>query len=390
MKKLVFLLTLLLIPSPTLAQTTQTIYYTSLSVTSETLPSVLEPGDSGNLIVTITNTGTLHARNVKLRIIPNQYVTFGKYEFSLQTIDAGDSKQVAIPIKISDNTPYGTLAVFYTISYSEGESSGTKKITGAVSLSIRRRPSLEIIEIEFDRERVIPGSEVTLTLHVKNVGKGRAKDVSLNVDVSNLPFVAIGTTSFFIGDLDQGESKRVSVKLIVNEDAEIKAYSLPVSFTYYDEDGNKKEEKEELGLKVYGAPEFVITVDEVKNLFSGEVGQITFSIANRGIATAKYLTLKIESEVPIMPNEYYIGNIEPDDYETADFNLDLTAIPPGKYEILLSLSYKNPYNEDFNETKMFQITVEKQKVKINYWVLILVLAILLFWKRKGIRKILKK
>lgn len=373
---------LLLIPTLVFAD------YTSLIVTFETIPAKLEPGDSGSLIVTITNSGTLHASNVKLRVMPNPYIIFERYEFSLQTIDAGDSKQVAIPIKVSEETPYGTLTVFYTVSYSEGESSGTKTMSGAASLSVRRRPSLEITGVEFDKDEIEPGAEVTLFLHVKNVGKGEARDVSIDLDTEGLPLVPIGTTSFFIGDLSPGREVMVELRMIVNEDAEIKAYPVPLKFTYYNEDGNVNKEEKMFGIKISGKPEFVVTIDDTENLFTGSVGRVTLSVANRGVATGKYVTVKVESEIPVMPAEVYIGNVEEDDYETVDFDLDLTDVLPGEYELVLYFFYKDPYNKEFNETRIFRINVGEKSKSKGYLIILVFAVIIVLWKRRKLLEVI--
>ena len=390
MKKLIVWL-LLLLPVAS-AQTTQTIYYyTSLSVSSYTVPSSLEPGEEGNLVITVSNVGTLYAKNVKLRLSTNPFVELGGYEYDLQTISAGKSSQVVIPVKVSSTTRTGTLVISYEIEYNEGDSSGSRTIEGAVGLSIERRPSLEIVNIEFDKEDIIPGSEVTVSLTVKNVGKGEARDITMSLDVTNLPFVPISTTEIFVGDMDSRDTKNVEIRLIVNEEAEIKAYSLPLRFSYYTETGDAKTEEETIGIRISGEPEFVVTLDETKNLYTNSIGEVSFSIANRGIGTAKYLTIKVDSELKFTPTEYYVGNIEPDDYETADFNVNLLGITPGTYSVTLHLLYKDPYNRETSMNKTFEITVGKQvTTNRNYWLILAIAMIILVWKRKSIKKFLKK
>jgi hypothetical protein len=365
--------------------------YTSFSISSYTIPSTLEPGEQGNLVITINNVGTLHASNVKLRLLSNPYVELENYAFDLQTIGEGKSFQVVVPIKILSSVKTRTLVISYELEYSEGGSTASKTIYGTIGLTIERRPSLEILNISYDRE-IIPGSETKLSFIVKNVGKGEARDVTLNLTFTNLPFVPLGGTRIFLGDIEPMDSKKVEIGLIVNDNAEIKAYSLPLQFSYYTESGEEKTEKETIGIKVSGEPEFVVSIDKA-DLYSDSIGKLAISIANRGVGTAKYLTVKLESDLKITPAEYYIGNLESDDYETADFDVNLFGVKPGTYQIKIKLFYNNPYNEEMNTTKTLSVAV-KEKINIStIYLLAIVIALLFFvliWKRRILRKYFRK
>ena len=134
----------------------------------------------------------------------------------------------------------------------------------------------------------------------------------------------------------------------------------------------------------------MITIDEAKNLFANSFGSLSFLIANKGIAGAKYLTVDLETELPHQPDKVYVGNIEPDDYETVDFGLDLRDVPPGLYRLKLNVEYKDAYNKDVVESREFEIEVKRQEVSLpstnTLLVIILFLVALVWWKRKKLLK----
>jgi hypothetical protein len=381
MKRIAIILVALLI-LPTLVQA-----YVSLAVTSSTTPSVIEPDDQANLIMTITNSGNDYARNVKLTIKPHSFITATTNFYDLQTIGPSSSVQIAVPIRVSTSATVGTTALPFTIDYSEGSSTGTITIQNSVSIMITKRALIEVVNVTYDKELIQPGDIIEMDMKLQNVGNGGIKNLVVSIGNINLPFVPINSGSVFIGNLDPREEANATFDLIINRDAETIAYNVPLNLTYYDEVGILHSDTKYVGLKVSGKPDFVVTVESTTNMFAGNNGEITLSIANRGIATAQFLTVDFISDLNILQKENYIGNLDPDDTGTVSLDVNLRNVRPGEYPVTVELVYKDPYNQEFSESRTLEFEVASQPFQIPFIYQIVILLIILgvlYWKRHSI------
>jgi len=388
MKKLIITLIVLLI-LPTLTKA-----YVSLSVSSLTTPTIIEPGDQANLILTISNAGNDYARNVKLTILSHSFITPSTNFYDLQTIGPSGSVQVTVPIKISSGATVGTTALPFTIEYSEGSSTGTIKIQNSVSITITKRAFVEVGNVTYDKQFIQPGDVVKTSIEMQNVGRSKIKDLIVSLSNDSLPFVPLDSgTSIFIGNLNPREKSIATFDLIINIDAKTIAYNLPLNLAYYDESGSLHSDTKYVGLKISGRPDFVVTVEKLENMFAGNTGKITISIANRGTATAQFLTVNFVSDLNFLQKENYIGNLDPDDTGTISSDVILRNNMPGKYFVTLKLFYKDPYNQEFSEDRTLEVEVLKQPVEIPFsYQIILILLVLgvLYWKRNNIIQFFKR
>ena len=256
-----FLLTLVLIIQMLFPFTISQTYYVALTTSYNVIPQTLEPGDNGNLILTITNIGMTYADNVRLKFSPSTVIELYETEYDLQTITAGGSKQIVVPFKVLETAPYGVVALRFKIEYTVDGGTSVRSVDDAISITITRRPSLEVVGVDFDEKKISPGEEFEKKIRLKNVGKGIAKDVILALDVEQLPFIPVYKSSeLYIGDMERGEIKDVTLTFLVNDDAEIKPYLIPLTLNYYDELGNEITDEKSVGIALYGRPELVLSL----------------------------------------------------------------------------------------------------------------------------------
>lgn len=382
------LLAVSMVPMPAAA-------YVALTATNEVVPSSIGPGDSGNLIITIANGGTTYADNVEVTLKTNKYLTFGSTKFNLQTIAAGNSKQTSVPIKISSSMSETFTTIFMDIKYNEGSTTGTKTLEASTSITIQARSLVQVEDVRLNKDPIYPGDNFIVSLDVKNVGKGRLKDTVVTFSNSSLPFVpANGDLEEYIGNLAPGETVSVEFELIANKGTLTTAYQVPVRIDYYDESGTLTSDEKSVGLRVSGRPDFVVTMENDDKLTSGKEGEITISIANRGTATASFLTLSFDSGLEVVPKEYYVGNLEPDDYETVTLKVDATGLPAGQREMTILMDYKDPYNQPLSESALVEFDINNVPTSsmptTTQLVVVAVLLVIVYWKREAITGIFKR
>jgi len=366
--------------------------YTSVAVSGTTTPSSISPDENGNLILTISNDGTDYARSTKLTISSHSYITFDDQSFDLQTIGPGSSKQVSVPITVSSDLADSATTVFITVKYSDGGSITTSTLSTSVSLSISQRSLVQIEEVEWSSALIEPGDVINATVHLKNVGSGELTDVVMEFGNSSMPFVsAESDLEVYLGDLSPNEEEMAAFSIILNKDATTTAYSVPITISYYDASGAMHEDTKNIGMKVSGQPDFVVTMEDDTGMLAGRAGELTISIANRGTATANFLTLSFDSNLDVTPKDYYVGNLDPDDYETITLSVDLSSISAGKRDLSVSMDYKDPYNQDMEETATVEFTARIVPLKLPTTVKYIIYAVIIavvYYKRSFVMKLL--
>ena len=385
---LIFAVFLLSVLSLSAASVQSASTYVSLTVSSQIVPSTIGPGDSGNLILTIANSGTEYARRVELTVKSHSSITFGSRSYDLGIIAPSGSTQISIPITISSSIGDYITSVFFSISYAEGDSASTATIDASTSISISRRSLVQIESVTWGKELIEPGDVVDVDIYVKNGGLGNLKDMTVELGNATLPFVsASGDTETYLGDLSVNELRPAAFSIIINKDAKTTAYRVPVTIKYYDEASVLHTDVKYIGLKISGQPDFVVTLEDDSAMYAGSsTGELVISIANRGTATASFLTLRFNSSLDITPAEYYVGNLDPDDYETVTLSVDLTAAPTGKHSLPIEMVYKDPYNQELSEPVTIDFTVHRFQSggisPIFQLAIIGIVIIIVYWKRK--------
>jgi len=369
--------------------------YVSLSVSSQLVPSTIGPGDSGNLILTISNGGTSYARRVELNIKSHSFVSFGQKKYELQTIAPSSSAQISVPITVSSSIPEGTTSIFFSITYAEGDATGTNTVETSTSISVSRRSLVQVENVSWSEEIIEPGDIIDVDIDIKNVGSGSVKDMTVILGNESQPFVsASGDIEVYVGDLPSRQTSTASFSIIVSKNANTVAYRVPVTIKYYDEAGTSHTDVKYVGLKISGKPEFVVTLEDDSKMFTGSAGELTLSMANRGTASANYLTVTFDSNLEITPKEYYMGNLDPDDYETITLEVKLAKVPAGKRSMNIEMRYKDPYNQEMTESASLEFTVYSippiQISPTTQVIVVVVLIIVIYWKRTFFIKLFKK
>lgn len=388
MKKILIFTILALCLLPSLASA-----YVSISITSTTTPSTIEPGQNANLILTISNIGTSTAQNVKLKFKTNPSIIPTTGVFDLQSIPYGNSIQVTVPFMVSSDTSEGTTALQFTIDYNDAaDPSGIKTQENSATISITKRTLIEISNVIYDEGIIQPGDTVNMNIELKNVGKGVIKDLSVSIYSDNAPFVPVEASNKFLNTLNPGEMKNVTFSIIINKDAKTIAQAIPLSLSYYDDFNILHTDTKHFGLKISGKPDFVVSVEKTTNMYSGTTGTMSVSVANRGTATAQFLTARFDSGFDVTPSENYIGNLDPDDTSTVSLDVSLKGVSVGKHSLNMTLFYKDPYNKDFSETRTLQFDVTSVPIEISNVQIAIVIVIIgiLYWKRSFIKGLIKR
>jgi hypothetical protein len=108
-----------------------------------------------------------------------------------------------------------------------------------------------------------------------------------------------------------------------------------------------------MGIVIGAKPDLSITLDDSEIYESSKSGEIVVKVVNKGVTDIKLMNMKLmpSNKYRILSNdEVYIGNIDSDDYETADFKLFIEKSKEKQIKVPVVLEYKDANNNDFKET----------------------------------------
>ena len=253
---------------------------------------------------------------------------------------------------------------------------------------------------------VEPGSKTKLTILLRNYATSLLKDVKIALDLGksgdeSTPFSPLGSTNEkVISYMEPQSSKSIEFELLVDPDAASKSYKIPLTVRYSDALNKNYNRSNIVTLVVGGEPDVSVYIDSSTIYNAKSAGEITVKIVNKGLPDMKFVNVKLLNGSKyriISPSEVYIGNIDSDDYETADFKLYIEKASDKKVVLPLAVEYKDANNKNYKNVINLELPLysssEAKKlglVKGNgsfKWIVIIVLAAAgffgyRFWKKR--------
>jgi hypothetical protein len=249
-----------------------------------------------------------------------------------------------------------------------------------------------IKQVTTSPDEIIPGDKINLMITLENNGNKDVKDVSIKLDLNNMPFAPIdSSTEQIIGEIENEDSVRINFNLIALPEAEPRIYKIPVKISY-----NNSIKESLISINIKSNPKLDLILENSEVIKINDNGKVAVKIINLGLSEIKSLRLVLlnnpDYEI-LSSNIIYINKIDVEDFETAEF----TIIPSVKNpKLIFNLGYKDVNNKEYAENKELSLNVysleEAKKlglIKKNYFmqtlIAVLVFLIIIFVYKK-IRK----
>lgn len=218
--------------------------------------------------------------------------------------------------------------------------------------------ALVINSVTMNPENIAPGDTSTITISLKNNGDNDLTDVSLSLDFTNLPLAPYNSGSQYnINELNSGKIKDASFKIISFNDASSGIYKIPVKIQYT-EDDIPKTDQSVISVTINSEP--IIDVGyEDGFLLKGQNNKIALKVINKGLSNVKFLEIDVGSSTfynIISQDNVYIGDVDSNDFQTADFNIFFSKTAPRNVNLPVTIIYKDITNKQY--TKTFDISLK--------------------------------
>ena len=190
----------------------------------------------------------------------------------------------------------------------------TPFISGMIIESVSTSPDL-----------IAPGEHSSVRLGIENNGDKTIQDISVSLNLKELPFAPFDSaTEFNIEEIKENRIKFAEFEILALNDAKPGIYKIPVEISYKEEGENLEITQESLiSLTVNSKPIIDVSIEEGL-LLKGKENKISIKIVNKGLADTKFLEIEIQGGTSysiLGPNKVYMGDIDSDDFDSAEFTI---------------------------------------------------------------------
>lgn len=350
-------------------------------------PSPLVPGQASDLWFEIVNLKGQPLENLQIILVDVYPFKAENTVINIPTLMPGETKAFSFKVTPNADSPAGNYMVsLQFLSPVLGEYNSEQ-----IPLVVMNQPKiLTLTDITRTPETAVPGGNVNVDFTLTNTFDSTLKDIVVKLDLSNTSYFAPATTTTEadLKELAAGDKQKVTFNLLISPNAPADVYKIPVSITYTDESGNSASKETYIGVPVNTVPVYSLYLEDSTAYEKDKAGKVTLSVSNVGPVDIKYLTIRLlESDGYdiISKSQIYIGNLKPDDYQTAEFNIYRKTAGPLK----AMMTYKDAYNNEYSKVEDIQLQFLKTNEAEKYGlitttsylstILLVIVAILFIW-----------
>ena len=322
-------------------------------------PYPVEPGGTFDLTIKVHNTNsqrTIESPRFTIQeASPFTLETDPKVKI-LNSLIPNEEALVNFRIKVSEGafTGVNDLVIVYQ------EATRATYLSDPIKVDVKSSGiELSVASIETVPEEIFPGDEAQIKLKLTNTLPVLMKNIDLKLDLSDasVPFIPLGsTTQKTLTALNKGSSSELLFEISVDPEAEPGVYKIPLTINYDDAFENSYTIDTLTGIKVSTLPEIQIGIEKNEVMQALSAGNVVVKLSNTGLADLKFLTLKLQpsEDYNIMSNpQVYIGNLESDDYETAEFKI--LAKSREELNLKLLLTYRDAFNSEHESEEFVNV-----------------------------------
>lgn len=349
----------------------------ALQVTADITDPDLQPGETGNIIVNLSNRANVTLRNIVLSAVLEPFTT--RIQVSpryLAVLDKERSAQVNLPLSVAPGAEKGTFSVRVVANYSKG--AVEESAEAFVRINITNPPLLDVVEVRAEPAPV-PRQPFTLHVKVKNQGLGPAHHVRLlfayevseqqeinpaqpfspsalaqpNLQLVEIPFNPLRDFIGYAGTLAPGEEREVDFPMVSSDAAKAGPYAIPVALLYQNANGVEQSPiKDVVGFVLGGTPRMEVAGvrTDPTRVPAGAEYLLTVQLENTGTGEARSVRAVLDGAAT-----EFLGTVRAGDVSSALFTL--RAGDPGVENHTLEVRYLDGRSEERSLREGLTVTV---------------------------------
>jgi len=268
-------------------------------------------------------------------------------------------------------------------------------------LSINLASAVSVSNIQ--ASTIFPGESTYVSITLENNLDDTVEKLSISLVLDKTPFITIGSSEKSIDELKENRQRNFEFQIKAPNDIKPGNYNIPYSISYNLND-QLEQKQGTFGITVDAKTELSFS-GEVEDNIVGEKGKVSLKVINNGLADLRFVSVKL---VPVgftltSPDEVYIGTVNSDDFETANFDVIFTDNNAKLSSIVTYRDFNNNVRSEVVDIPLNIYTREKALelglINKSYtWIYaIIVLAVLVLWfvyrkikKRRRVKKLNNK
>ena len=319
-------------------------------------PDPAEPGRYVDLRFKFENDGGDTAENVEAEILPQYPFSLDPGESAIKSLGSINTQQKddkGVIIKYRLRVDKDALEGENEIKLRYRLDKGVWITLTEFTVNIQPYDALLLLDKVVSKPEVIrPGEKATIDVTFKNIAEILVRKIRVILKLGNVPLAPIGSTNEkVIEKIDKNDQETVRFDVVGEPDAQSGTYKVAVEYIYYDSLGNSYSRNSTIGIMIGSEPDLLVSIDATTIYQPEKTGDITIKIVNKDVNEIKFLNVKLaESEDYriISPDEVYVGNIDSDDYETAEFTIFVKDVKE-KAILPITLEYRDANNAAYEE-----------------------------------------
>ena len=225
----------------------------ALSISRIDFPAKVGPGTSNVMTMTVENMADSYLKNIDVSLDLSSeslpFVTSESTTRRIQKIAPGEKENVSFRISIDEDAENGVYKLPVDLDYeNEAGTSFSKELMTGVVVGGESELEVGINTNEIESA----GKRGSVTFRIVNRGEGRAKFAELRFMPSD-DYEILSSDSFYIGNVDSDDYQTAEVDMYIKPNRS--EVTVPVEISYKDSEGMKREEIQEISMKLYSPEE---------------------------------------------------------------------------------------------------------------------------------------
>lgn len=350
-------------------------------------PDPAEPGSYVEVRFKIENLGSAKATDVIFEVLPEFPFSLDPGESAIRRLGDVEARQVgnnAYIIHYKLNVDVNAVDGNNDLNLRYSQDNG-KSWTRLDPFTVRVQSSDAILSVEsitLSEEMSAPGSEVEMKIKVKNLANSLLKDVKVNLvllkavqtttsfSYEERPFSALGSTNEkIIANLGPKAEKEINFRLVVDSDAAIGIHKIPITITYSDRLGTSYSKDIAATLKVGETPDFIVNLEASDIKKAGTKGTIDVQFINKGSSDLGFLYMRLgeSNDYEILSSkEIYLGNIDSDDYDAAEFEIYVNGEAEKDIMIPVTVEFRDAFNNLYSKEHNIELKLYSEEEALKY------------------------
>ena len=214
-----------------------------------------------------------------------------------------------------------------------------------IVLSLASIQALVIDSVRMYPSEIAPGETAVITVGIENDGKNDITNVAVILDLTGIiesNMLGVPSTTFEVpfapyesssehsfDEIQEDETDYAEFEIIALGDAKSGVYKIPLRISYT-EDDELKTRNSLIGITVNSEPIIGVNIEDGL-LLKPQENAIDIKVINKGLSDVRFLEVEIGTSTyfDVLSNkQVYIGDIDSDDFDTADFKIYFKSNTP--------------------------------------------------------------